>query len=104
MRCSKVYDCVLILVYVSQIPKMSSTTTGLPKMLADAAILSANRKKGREHVVGPQIWPVVQKSSPIDLTRIKDTLLRWILSSLLQFHPERMLWLYSKIDDLPENR
>lgn len=35
----------------------------------------------------------------MNITRLKDGLLRWVLSSLYKAHPEKMTWFYGKLLD-----
>lgn len=51
------------------------------------------------HLVGfSWVWDIACQL-PMDITRLKDGLLRWVLSSLYKAHPERMIWFYGKLLD-----
>jgi hypothetical protein len=51
------------------------------------------------HLVGVSwVWDIASQL-PMDITRLKDGLLRWVLSSLYKAHPERMIWFYGKLLD-----
>jgi hypothetical protein len=51
------------------------------------------------HLVGVSwVWDIACQL-PMDVNRLKDGLLRWILSSLYKAHPERMIWFYGKLLD-----
>jgi hypothetical protein len=51
------------------------------------------------HLVGVSwVWDIACQL-PMDITRLKDGLLRWVLSSLYKAHPEKMIWFYGKLLD-----
>jgi hypothetical protein len=44
------------------------------------------------------VWDIACQL-PMDVTRLKDGLLRWVLSSLYKAQPEKMIWFYGKLLD-----